>query len=247
VEATAAPGTRILTWRRLVVAAAGGVLALSAAQGLIRGDREALGLVALIGLGLVLLRRGTGALGAGYLSVVLGDYLVWTLPGAMANLRHGEEPADVVLPAALAALSLAGVAACWVVIARRHQPQAGGPAVALVPAGAVFVVVMLLGFSFAYPVTREQRPGGTVVAIDSRNAAFSTSSLTAPAGQLTVVLNNQDLFWHTFTIDELDVDLEAPLGGTREVTFTAPAGTYRFYCRVPAHAAAGMRGTLTVR
>jgi hypothetical protein len=31
------------------------------------------------------------------------------------------------------------------------------------------------------------------------------------------------------------------------VTFTAPPGIYRFYCRVPAHATAGMRGTLTIR
>ena len=38
-----------------------------------------------------------------------------------------------------------------------------------------------------------------------------------------------------------------PRGGTREATFTAPPGTYRFYCRVPAHAATGMRGTLTIR
>ena len=33
----------------------------------------------------------------------------------------------------------------------------------------------------------------------------------------------------------------------QEATFTAPPGTYRFYCRVAAHAAAGMRGTLTIR
>ena len=45
----------------------------------------------------------------------------------------------------------------------------------------------------------------------------------------------------------LGVDLEAPLGGTREETFTAALGSYRFYCRVPAHAAAGMEGTLTIR
>jgi hypothetical protein len=67
-----------------------------------------------------------------------------------------------------------------------------------------------------------------VVTIESANAAFSTASLAAPASQVTVVLTNHDLFWHTFTIDELDVDLEAPLGGTREATFTAPPGTYRF-------------------
>ena len=86
-----------------------------------------------------------------------------------------------------------------------------------------------------------------MVAIEARIAADSAASLAAPSGQVPVVLTNHDLFWHRFTIDELDVDLEAPLGGTREVTFTAPLGTYRFCCRVPAHAAVGMRGPLTIR
>jgi plastocyanin len=106
---------------------------------------------------------------------------------------------------------------------------------------------MLLGFSVACPEAPETQRRGAVVTIESRNAAYSTTSLAAPRGQVTVVLTNRDLFWHTFTIHQLGVDLEAPLGGTREVTFTAPAGSYRFYCRVPAHAAAGMRGTLTIR
>ena len=86
-----------------------------------------------------------------------------------------------------------------------------------------------------------------MVAIEARNAAYSTTSPAAPSGQATVVLTNHDLFWHTFTIDPLHVDLEAPLGGTREASFTAPPGSYRFYCRVPAHAVPGMRGTLTIR
>lgn len=246
MEASVRQG-QILTWRRLLVTSAAGLLVLSAAQGIVRGDREALALVVLIGLGLILLRRGTGLLGACFLLVVLADFLVWTMPAAIANLRHGEEPEDVILPALLAVLSLTGLVASWVLIARRRRPSAGGTAVALVPIGAVVVVVMLLGFSFAYPEAPENQSRGTVVAITSRNAAFSTTSLAAPAGQVTVVLTNEDLFWHTFTIDELHVDLEAPLGGTREVTFAAPAGTYQFRCRVPAHAAAGMRGTLTVR
>jgi plastocyanin len=243
----AAPGRRILTWRWLLVAAAAGLLVLSLGQAIVRGDREALALVGLIVLGLALMRRGTGTLGAGFLLVVFGDFLLWTMWAAMNNLRHGEEPEDVTLPAVLAVLSLAGLVACWAVIARRWQPQAGGLAVALTPAAAIFVVVMLLGFSVAYPEAPETQRRGAVVTIESRNAAYSTTSLAAPRGQVTVVLTNRDLFWHTFTIHQLGVDLEAPLGGTREVTFTAPAGSYRFYCRVPAHAAAGMRGTLTIR
>jgi plastocyanin len=236
-----------MTWRRLLVAAAVGLAVLSLGQAVIRGDREALALVVVIVVGLVLLRRGTGTLGAVFLSLVFGDFLVWTMWAAMNNLRHGEKPEAVTLPAVLAVLSLSGLVACWAVIARRRQPQAGGPAVALTPAAAIFAVAMLLGFAVAYPEAPEAQRRGTVVVIESANAAYSTASLAAPAGQVTVVLTNQDLFWHTFTIDELRVDLEAPLGGTREETFTAPPGSYRFYCRVPAHAPAGMEGTLTIR
>jgi hypothetical protein len=146
-----APGRRVLTWRWLLIAAAAGLVLLSLGQAIVRGDREALALVVVIVVGLVLLRRGTGALGAVFLSLVFGDFLVWTMWAAMNNLRHGEEPEDITLPALLAILSLSGLVACWAVLARRRQPQAGGLAVALTPAAAVFVVAMLLGFAVAYP------------------------------------------------------------------------------------------------
>lgn len=80
----------------------------------------------------------------------------------------------------------------------------------------------------------------------SENVAFSQSELTAPAGRVTVELSNRDLFWHTFTIDELGVDLLVPVHGQRSESFAAPPGTYRFVCRIPGHVAAGMEGTLTV-
>ena len=118
-------------------------------QAVLRGDREALGLAVVIAVGLVLLRRGTGTLGAVFLSLVLGDFLVWTMWAAMNSLRHGEQPEDVTLPAVLAVLSLTRLVACWAALARRRQPQAGGPAVAVTPAAAVFVVAMLLGFAAA--------------------------------------------------------------------------------------------------
>jgi len=201
-----------------LLAAVAGLLVLSLGQTIIRGDREALALVVVIVLGLVLLRQGMGVLGAGFLSLVFGGFLVWTMWAAMNNLRHGEEPEDVNLPAVLAVLSLTGLVACWAVIARRRQPQAGGLAVALTPAATIFAIATLLGLRSRLSGGPETQRRGAVVAIESRNAAYSTTSLAAPAGQVTVVLTNHDLFWHTFTIDELDVDLEAPLGGTREVT-----------------------------
>jgi hypothetical protein len=84
-----------------------------------------------------------------FLSLVFGDFLVWTMWAAMNSLRHGEQPEDVTLPAVLAVLSLTGLVACWAALVRRRQPQAGGPAVAVTPAAAVFVVAMLLGFAAA--------------------------------------------------------------------------------------------------
>lgn len=146
---------RILTWRRLLVAAAAGLVVLSLGQGMLRSDREALALAVVIVVGLALLCRGTGTLGAVFLSLVFGDFLVWTMWAAMNNLRHGEEPEDVTLPAMLAVLSLTGLVACWAVLARRRQPQAGGIAVAVTPAAALFVVGMLLGFAVAYPEAPE--------------------------------------------------------------------------------------------
>ena len=175
-------------------------------------------------IGLVLLGRGTGTLRAVFLSLVFGDFLVWTMWAAMNNLRHGEEPEDVTLPVLLAILSLTGLIACWMVLLRRRQPQAGGPALALTPAAAIFVVGMLLGYAVAYPETPRPSAGDSGSHRVGQRRLLHTS-LATPAGQVTVVLTNHDLFCHTFTIDELDVDLETPLGGTREATFTAPPGT----------------------
>ena len=36
-------------------------------------------------------------------------------------------------------------------------------------------------------------------------------------------------------------------GGSKTVTMTLKAGTYKFYCTVPGHRQAGMEGTLTVQ
>ena len=57
---------------------------------------------------------------------VFGDFLVWTMWAAMNNLRHGEEPEDVTLPALLTVLSLTGLVACWAALARRRQPRRVG-------------------------------------------------------------------------------------------------------------------------
>ncbi len=77
--------------------------------------------------------------------------------------------------------------------------------------------------------------------------AFSSEELVANTGEITVHLDNHDLWWHTFTIDELGIDLQAPMGANPQITFNAPPGTYRFYCDIPGHVSVGMQGTLIVK
>ena len=62
-----------------------------------------------------------------------------------------------------------------------------------------------------------------------------------PAG---VWIDNKDGIRHTFTIEELDVDLEIPALKAKRVEFDAVAGTYTYICTVPGHE--NMTGTLVV-
>ncbi|MCI0861270.1 MAG: cupredoxin domain-containing protein, partial [Chloroflexi bacterium] len=76
---------------------------------------------------------------------------------------------------------------------------------------------------------------------------FTTNSITVNQGDLVrVTVTNLDSE-HTFTIDELNVDLTIPALGTATIEFTAlPAGTYLFYCGVGGHRGAGMEGAFIV-
>jgi heme/copper-type cytochrome/quinol oxidase subunit 2 len=50
---------------------------------------------------------------------------------------------------------------------------------------------------------------------------------------------------HTFTIDELGINIAVSSGQTTTEEFTVEkAGTFYFYCAVPGHLDAGMVGTL---
>jgi plastocyanin len=79
--------------------------------------------------------------------------------------------------------------------------------------------------------------------------AFQKESLTAPAGEITLAMENPSSVDHNIAVEGEGVDEEGEVvgeGGTSEVTATFEPGDYTFYCSVPGHQAAGMEGTLTV-
>jgi len=59
------------------------------------------------------------------------------------------------------------------------------------------------------------------------------------------LVENRDPVRHTFTIEQLGIDVELPAGTNRRVEFTALAGTYAFHCTVPGHES--MTGMVVVR
>lgn len=79
---------------------------------------------------------------------------------------------------------------------------------------------------------------------------FTTDSLDAKAGKVTITMANESSLPHAVGIEGNGVDEEgatAQKGGTSEVTAELKPGEYEFYCPVPGHAAGGMKGTLTVK
>lgn len=79
---------------------------------------------------------------------------------------------------------------------------------------------------------------------------FTTSSLSAKAGTVTIAFENKATIEHNVTVaSPSGATLGATptsSGGTKTLTVTLKPGTYKFYCSVPGHRQAGMEGTLTV-
>ena len=94
----------------------------------------------------------------------------------------------------------------------------------------------------------EALPDARQVTVAAGEMWFDPDTIEATAGEpvnLTVV-NDGDVF-HDLTIDELDLQIDVDPGqrATAGLEIDDP-GEYDYYCSVPSHAGAGMRGTLTV-
>jgi plastocyanin len=242
-------GRRSSTWRSLVLLAVAGDLVLLLTQGLARQDRDALAIAATMLLGAGLLRLRGGLAGLLLLCLSFANLELWMLPAALSNAGHRQGPVGILLPGALAAISLAGLVAGVAAIARRRDAAAGGAAARRAGLGAIAAVAVALVVAATVGPGPGQPPPVGELALDFSNTAFHPATLTAPSGpsdRVTVQLTNRDLFWHSFTIDQLAVNVDVPVGGARRVTFTVPPGSYQFYCRVPGHRQAGMVGTLRV-
>lgn len=85
-------------------------------------------------------------------------------------------------------------------------------------------------------------PADEVITVQAVDFAFDPASISAaPGATVEVDLSNDDLASHTFTVDEIGVDLLLAGGESGTVQFTFPDESFEFYCRIhPTQ----MRGTL---
>jgi plastocyanin len=90
-----------------------------------------------------------------------------------------------------------------------------------------------------------------VVEIDVAQSgfAFTKTTATAKAGNVELRSMNPQSVSHDISIQGNGVDEHGNLvsgGGVSTVTANLKPGTYTFFCSVPGHEQAGMKGTLTV-
>ena len=79
--------------------------------------------------------------------------------------------------------------------------------------------------------------------------SFDKTSLEADSGKVTIDFTNDSSTPHNVTIEGNGVNAGTKTfsGGEDSVSADLPAGTYTFFCSVPGHEEAGMKGTLTVK
>jgi plastocyanin len=79
---------------------------------------------------------------------------------------------------------------------------------------------------------------------------FDKAALEAPAGAVTIDMTNPAPVPHDISLRGPGVDEQGKQvsdGGKSTVQADLKAGSYEFYCSVPGHEQAGMKGTLTVK
>jgi len=110
-------------------------------------------------------------------------------------------------------------------------------------AAAVFAVGAV-GSVLAAVTTPSDLAADGDIAVTAAKIEFVPGDIAAAAGTTGVWIENTDGIHHTFTIEDLGVDLEIPAFKAKRVEFEATPGTYEYICTVPGHE--NMTGTLTV-
>jgi hypothetical protein len=236
----------LVTARTWVLAAGAATAALTFGLAVGLRDRDALVLTIALGIAVAATVR-LPRLGGAALAVLLVDVLAWMWLALISHIQHDDPAAAIVVSGLLTISSVAGLAALLVqVLSRGSEPRRRrvtrpflGAAFGLAWGVTATIVVAVAPSMVEVP---QGGPGRLVVSM--KNSRFTTDRMEARPGWIRVVVANPDLFWHTWTVPDLDVDVTVPVGSVREADVFLRPGRYDYVCRVPGHSR--MQGVLVV-
>jgi plastocyanin len=233
-------------WRRLQLIASVGVLVSLLVPMLIQRSVEpflfGMAVPFVIGLLLMLLWPRVGVV---WLGVVSFAELLFTIPFLPDALTHPESMADF-LPLFLFSVStLVGTVAAVPSLREPTDAAADSRRARFIAIGSgVLVAAALVVSSVALAGVDSVSAEPGDVPLVTQDLEFRPSAINTRSGSVSVHVTNEDGTRHTFTIEELGVDLNLPPNSTQRVSFEVEPGTYDFVCRPHE---SSMQGTLIVK
>ena len=171
-------------------------------------------------------------------ALVLGVLFIGgNMPFIVEDLAHPDSIAGFA-PTWLLILATLFVIVSAVMLLRRSESRARGLVVAFVAAAVVGVAGSALATA---GVSNDVRQPGDVV-IAAKDVEYP-AEVRVPA-DTAILVENHDIFRHTFVVDGEDVKHQLPASTDRRVELTLQRGTYTFRCDVPGHE--DMKGTLII-
>ena len=118
------------------------------------------------------------------------------------------------------------------------------PLVALLTASVLAVPVGF--FAGVGSASSSSSASSTRITVAASEFKFVLSKKTVPRGTVTFVVKNKGNVAHNFKIHGKKTPLITP-GASKTLKVVFGKGKYPYVCTVPGHAAAGMKGVLTVK
>ncbi len=182
---------------------------------------------------------------AGPIVLIIGfvAFVVLSAPFIIPSLTVPAAAGDFITGWASIVLGIVGLIAAIAALRGGDATPSAAPRTTGRVLAAILILSVVVGV-VARVTYDEPARAAEDISLTAADFEFSSESLEADGGEVSVYVTNEDQTIHTFTIDDLDVDLVIPGGTSARVTFDAEPGTYEFYC-VPHEE--DMEGELTVQ
>jgi plastocyanin len=231
-------------WNAVVRLCAFVSAAVAIGRGASVGDRESIA----IGVALLLAEIAThlpwrliNRLGWIGLALLFVNQGYWMVTAVVSLTSSAPSTLGAISPAVLSVTAVVGLLASLARLQSRLQ-SAVAP---LLVVGAAAMVALTVGVPIAGAGAVDAQMDD--IDVTTTDVAFEPDEIEAAAGDIGIIVKNDDLFWHTLTITELDANVTVATGGRKRLQLDGvEPGSYEFVCAIPGHEQAGMTGTLVV-